>query len=108
MASKKSIHKLPIVVFRVSADDQAAILTIQADLAKKLHAENIDFESVYDPKISGSKIEDVYHPVGFMRLGQDKNIYLDKVKEPNVIETMKAIKALFDPKGILNPGKYFP
>lgn len=41
-------------------------------------------------------------------LGQDKNIYLDKVKEPNVIETMKAVKDLFDPKGILNPGKYFP
>lgn len=41
-------------------------------------------------------------------LGQDKNMYLDKVKDANVIETMKSVKKLFDPKGILNPGKYFP
>ena len=41
-------------------------------------------------------------------LGQEKNVYLNKVKDPHVIETMKSIKALFDPKGILNPGKYFP
>jgi FAD/FMN-containing dehydrogenase len=41
-------------------------------------------------------------------LGQDKNKYLDRVKDANVIETMKSLKAHFDPKGILNPGKYFP
>lgn len=41
-------------------------------------------------------------------LGQDKSVYLDKVKDANVIETMKSMKKLFDPKGILNPGKYFP
>jgi FAD/FMN-containing dehydrogenase len=41
-------------------------------------------------------------------LGQDKNVYLDKVKDANVLETMKSVKKLFDPKGILNPGKYFP
>jgi FAD/FMN-containing dehydrogenase len=41
-------------------------------------------------------------------LGQDKNKYLAKVKDPLVVQTMKSVKALFDPKGILNPGKYFP
>ncbi|KAI2501512.1 D-lactate dehydrogenase (cytochrome) [Fragilaria crotonensis] len=41
-------------------------------------------------------------------LGQEKNKYMDKVKDPLVVQTMKSVKALLDPKGILNPGKYFP
>lgn len=41
-------------------------------------------------------------------LGQDKNIYMNKIKDANVVETMRTVKKMFDPKGILNPGKYLP
>lgn len=43
------------------------------------------------------------HGVGFVQ----KN-YLDIVFSPVEINLMKAIKKVFDPKGILNPGKIFP
>lgn len=41
-------------------------------------------------------------------MGQCKNEYLDLSKEPKMIELMKEIKKLMDPKGILNPYKVLP
>jgi FAD/FMN-containing dehydrogenase len=41
-------------------------------------------------------------------LGQSKNQYLDKIHDPAKLETMRSIKQLFDPHGILNPHKYLP
>jgi len=43
------------------------------------------------------------HGIGLVQ----KN-YLDIVFSPAQIALMKAIKHVFDPKGILNPGKIFP
>jgi len=34
--------------------------------------------------------------------------YLNLAESPIEIELMQAIKRVFDPKGILNPGKKFP
>lgn len=41
-------------------------------------------------------------------IGTSKSAYLGMELSPEVIETMKGIKALFDPNNILNPGKIFP
>jgi D-lactate dehydrogenase (cytochrome) len=41
-------------------------------------------------------------------LGQVKNQYLEFSKSPEFIAVMRQIKKVFDPKGILNPYKYFP
>ena len=41
-------------------------------------------------------------------VGTAKQKYLEMELTPAVIETMKKIKASFDPRGILNPGKIFP
>lgn len=41
-------------------------------------------------------------------LGLMKAPYLEYSKSPEMIEMMKRIKMIFDPKGILNPYKYFP
>ncbi len=38
-------------------------------------------------------------------IGQLKRELLRRVKDPTALETMRAIKAALDPKGILNPGK---
>jgi glycolate oxidase len=41
-------------------------------------------------------------------VGTAKQKYLEMELSPAAIEAMKRIKASFDPKGILNPGKIFP
>ncbi len=63
--------------WQVRPDDRAAIARIKADLQGILDAEKIDYTVVYDPNIEQTKIEDVYHPAGFLRLGLDDNAVLD-------------------------------
>lgn len=41
-------------------------------------------------------------------LGQYKNKHLTRIKDPATLQTMRRIKTLFDPHGIMNPGKYLP
>jgi FAD/FMN-containing dehydrogenase len=41
-------------------------------------------------------------------LGQYKHKYLPRIKDPVTLSTMKAVKKLLDPNGIMNPGKYLP
>lgn len=41
-------------------------------------------------------------------LGQYKNKHMPKIKDAATLETMKQLKQLFDPHGILNPGKLLP
>ena len=45
---------------------------------QQLDAEKIDYTVVYDPNIEQTKIEDVYHPAGFIRMGHDDNAVLDR------------------------------
>jgi hypothetical protein len=63
--------------WRVTDADKEAIEAIKNDLKALLDKENIAYEDVYDPNIEAEKIEDVYHPAGFMRLGMDENAVLD-------------------------------
>ncbi len=63
--------------WKVSADDKKAIEDIKNNLMATLNKEGIDYTVVYDPNVEAMKIEDVYHPVGFIRLGHDKNAVLD-------------------------------
>ena len=41
-------------------------------------------------------------------LGQSKNRFLDRVHNQAALHTMRELKNLWDPKGILNPGKVLP
>ena len=63
--------------WHVSEEDKKSIVEIKNNLIKLLDKEDIKYEVVYDPNIESMKIEDVYHPVGFLRMGHDKNAVLD-------------------------------
>ncbi len=41
-------------------------------------------------------------------IGHEKRGYIDREIDPDTLELMRAIKHVFDPHGILNPGKVFP
>ena len=41
-------------------------------------------------------------------LGQYKNKHLTRIKDPATLQAMRRLKTLFDPHGIMNPGKYLP
>jgi FAD/FMN-containing dehydrogenases len=42
-------------------------------------------------------------------LGQSKNNYLGKyAKKDDIVKVMKLLKSIFDPNGIMNPGKFLP
>jgi len=41
-------------------------------------------------------------------LGQLKKTYLLQTKSKEVVDVMRGMKKMLDPKGILNPGKFFP
>ena len=63
--------------WQVSEEDRRAIEEVKAQLMQKLDAQNVAYTVIYDPNIGSTKIEDVYHPAGFMRLGHDENAVLD-------------------------------
>jgi D-lactate dehydrogenase len=41
-------------------------------------------------------------------IGLSKRAYMERALEPSTLATMRAIKQVFDPDGILNPGKLLP
>jgi len=41
-------------------------------------------------------------------IGAKRKAYLPQVLDQKVIELQKAIKKVFDPQNIMNPGKIFP
>ncbi len=61
----------------VSQEDKNAIEDIKTSLSQWLKSNGVEFSVVYEPNIAAAKIEDVYHPAGFMRLGQDEKAVLD-------------------------------
>jgi FAD/FMN-containing dehydrogenase len=71
--------------------------------------EDADLKALLEPFI----FEAVIHRGGSISaehgLGQQKNKYLGKyAKDPQAVQMMKSLKHLFDPNGILNPGKFLP
>lgn len=69
-------QKVARLNWQVREDDRAAIEDIKTQLMQVLDAENIKYTTIYDPNIEQTKIEDVYHPAGFIRMGHDDNAVL--------------------------------
>ena len=70
-------QKVAQLNWQVSAADKKSIESVKNDLIQRLNTEGSHYEVIYDPNIEGTKIEDVYHPSGFIRWGSDDNAVLD-------------------------------
>ncbi len=82
---------------------------------------NIHFNILFDPeKTTREAVEDLRKEIlmqvislsgtisGEHGIGLTKKGYLPRELSPTLLEIQKALKKVFDPKGILNPGKIFP
>jgi FAD/FMN-containing dehydrogenase len=102
----------------VVEDNKLAIVNWGHVIDGNLHLNVVsvdDFEVDSDfllPKIESLVLERVKKYGGSISaehgLGQYKHKYMTKIKDPATLSKMRSIKYLFDPNGILNPGKYLP
>lgn len=63
--------------WQVSATDRQSIEEIKSDLAVFFKKEGIPFSEIDAAADGGAKVEDVYHPAGFLRMGHDDDAPLD-------------------------------
>ncbi len=57
--------------WKISDADLAAIADIRRQAERMLQENGLSFQPTYDPATTGNKVEDVYHPVGCIRMGSD-------------------------------------
>jgi hypothetical protein len=69
---KDSFGQREIVInWQVSDSDKQTINELQTSMTQLLKYNKIEGTPIYNTAISTTKIEDIYHPVGFIRLGDD-------------------------------------
>lgn len=57
--------------WEISTEDEAAIKEMREKIEEMLNNNNLQYSCVYNPLSTNNKVEDVYHPVGCMRVGSD-------------------------------------
>jgi choline dehydrogenase-like flavoprotein len=70
-------QKIVQLNWHISETDRRAFADIKHQISQQLTAARIPFEPVFDENLGDSKMEDVYHPVGFMRMGADAKAVVD-------------------------------
>lgn len=74
-----------------------------------IHQEDIALKALLEPFIFEAVVKRGGSISAEHGLGQQKNKYLGTyAKNDAAVSIMKSMKQLFDPNGILNPGKYLP
>ena len=90
--------------WNVSDSDKKIIAEASEKLKKKLKENNFDFMEVYDTNSTYNKMEDTYHPVGFIRLGEDEKAPITKDFKVRGFENFYHFStALFQSAKSINP-----
>jgi hypothetical protein len=90
--------------WQVSDTDKQSILDIKETASKLMEANNLPYFDVLPDVIPTDKIEDIYHPVGFMRLGDDEKAVLDtNARVKNISNLYHFSTAMFPSAKSINP-----
>lgn len=65
------------VDWSVTDDDTAALGEIMQQAEQILKDSKLSYTPYFDAKVTTEKVEDIYHPVGFVRMGSDEQAPLD-------------------------------
>jgi glycolate oxidase len=98
-------RQLEAVCYGHAGDGNLHVNLLRGDLDEVIWKENRDAAEaeLFDwvASVGGSV-------TGEHGIGWSQRRYLPLVAQPGAIEVMRGLKAAFDPRGILNPGKIFP
>lgn len=114
---KSKLHSMPLDIRQQTAARDIQCVNWGHIIDGNLHCNvvsvgNFERNSVLMDYIEQSIFEAVTKRKGSISaehgLGQYKNKYMDQINDAATLQMMRQVKQLFDPSGILNPGKYFP
>jgi hypothetical protein len=97
-------EKIVQINWIISSKDEEAMIDIQQTTIKLLEENAFKFTPVFDSKISADKVEDIYHPVGILRIGTDERAVVDfNSKVKNVNNLYHFSTAVFPSAKSINP-----
>ncbi|MEY3367510.1 MAG: hypothetical protein RI973_665 [Bacteroidota bacterium] len=90
--------------WQISQADLSAIAEIRTQVEKMLIENGLEFNALYNPASTGNKVEDVYHPVGCLRVGSDPAAVVDFDGQVNGLGNLFHFStALFPSAKSINP-----
>jgi hypothetical protein len=90
--------------WQISQTDLSAIAEIRMQVEKMLLNNGLQFKALYNPASTGNKVEDVYHPVGCLRVGSDAAAVVDFDGQVNGLSNLFHFStALFPSARSINP-----
>jgi hypothetical protein len=97
-------EKIVQINWKISDQDTQAMIEIQKSTVKLLEENGLKFIPVFDPKVTANKIEDIYHPVGILRMGGDDRAVIDfNSRVKNVRNLFHFSTGLFPSAKSINP-----
>jgi glycolate oxidase len=100
-SARADAAKIRVATYGHAGDGNLHVNVLFAE-AERARAEALVAELMADAVALGGTIS------GEHGIGLSKRPFLSLEQSPEVIELQRRMKALFDPRGILNPGKIFP
>lgn len=74
--------------WNISKNDLEAIAEMRKKIEALLRKNNLEYTPLYNPASTNNKVEDVYHPVGCLRMGNDENAVVNFYGQVKSIENL--------------------